>query len=209
MKPLQAMPTGGQSQSTNPFHLIANGLTPWLRRLIRLMAIGAYMILSCQDTSAQTSSILKLKVAYLYNFTRYVDWPEQAFKNESDAFVIGVLDGDPHAHLLVQVAKRKTAKSRPMAIRSCKSIDDFAGCHLVFLSNSVDESFIQQTITRTVTTKTLLILDSGISKKPNVPIHFFDDSDGTIGLRISIDAMQRRELRADAKLLNIATVVRN
>ncbi|QEF96545.1 hypothetical protein Mal15_05730 [Stieleria maiorica] len=151
----------------------------------------------------------KVKVAYLYNFLRYVRWPETAHTDASSPMVIGIIDGDPHARLINQVAAKKKARGRSIVVRQFDSVGVIQACHLVFLHAGIASADEAEAIRRTEQQKSLLICESAEASRRGVPIRFFTDRDGTIGLRINIDAMARRGLQADAKLLNIATIERD
>ena len=175
--------------------------------------VAALLVISLLPSASATAqngstSEQKIKVAYLYNFIRYVEWPDQAFQDSSSPFVIGVMANDPHGRLLDRVAAKKRARGRRIIVRRFRSSDEIRNCHLVFISavsNAADEA---EAIARTKNQHTLLVCDAVVAPQPGSPIRFFADHDGTIGLRINVDAMGRRALKADAKLLNIATVER-
>ncbi|WP_372898542.1 YfiR family protein [Stieleria sp.] len=168
-------------------------------------------ILVDQPADAQTSlaSERNVKVAYLYNFLRYVRWPETAYADESSPTVIGILTGDPHSRLLNQVAAKKQARGRRIVVREFDSVREIQSCHLVFLHAGTAPADEAEAIARTERQNTLLICESVVAAQRGVPIRFFADHDGTIGLRINVDAMTRRGLQADAKLLNIASIERD
>lgn len=150
----------------------------------------------------------KVKVAYIYNFIRYVEWPQTAFRDDSSPFVIGILSNDPHGSLLDRIAKRKKAMGRPIEVRRFQTVDQIAGCHLVFLSSTIGAVAEKQAIAMTANQKVLLICDAASDPQKGAPIRFFNDNNGTIGLMINITSMTTRQLKPDAKLLNIATVTR-
>lgn len=181
------------------------------RIFIRLMVLVVVLGFASQRAVGQktTSAEHKVKVAYLYNFLRYVRWPQQAFSDDASPMVIGILNGDPHARLLDQVAAKKRVRGRTIVVRRFGSVKEIKQCHLVFLYSGISAADEAEAIALTEQQQALLICDSGLAPQPGAPIRFFSDQDGTIGLQINIDAMERRNLQADAKLLNIASVVRD
>ncbi|WP_231744003.1 YfiR family protein [Stieleria neptunia] len=168
-------------------------------------------LLTGPPAAAQTgmASERNVKVAYLYNFLRYVRWPPTAYADDSAPTVIGIMSGDPHGRLLNQVAATKSVRGRRIVVRQFDSVSEIQACHLVFLHAGTAPSDEAEAIARTAQQNALLICDAVVAPQRGVPIRFFADHDGTIGLKINVDAMARRGLQADAKLLNIATIERD
>ncbi|MCA9138414.1 MAG: YfiR family protein [Planctomycetales bacterium] len=172
--------------------------------------VGLLLLTMATVASAQSEVTpeQKIKVAYLYNFIRYVQWPDSTFLDKEAPFVIGILDDDPHSQLLERIAKRKLARGRTIVVRRFTDVNQIRDCHLVFLSDSTKPNEVADVITRTEQQHSLLVCDIVATPNKDAPIQFYYDQDGTIGLKINIAAMERRDLKADAKLLNVASVVR-
>jgi len=47
----------------------------------------------------------EVKAAFLYNFTKFITWPEEAFTGESDPFIIGILGPDPFNNYLNDIIR--------------------------------------------------------------------------------------------------------
>ena len=73
-----------------------------------------------------------LKAAYLYNFTRFVDWPAAAFSTETDPLRIAVFDDEEFARNLTVLLKDKKAHGRGFKVKNITSPGDAKGHHLVF-----------------------------------------------------------------------------
>ena len=177
--------------------------------VITLLVLSSILVDQPADAQSGMASERNVKVAYLYNFLRYVRWPETAYADESSPTVIGILAGDPHGRLLNQVAAKKRARGRRIVVREFDSVHEIQACHLVFLHAGTTPTDEAEAIARTERQNTLLICDAVVAPLRGVPIRFFADHDGTIGLKINVDAMARRGLQADAKLLNIASIERD
>ncbi|WP_182867927.1 YfiR family protein [Stieleria mannarensis] len=188
---------------------VRRSVTRSIRWAVALLVMAGLADAPTARADVGTATEQKVKVAYLYNFLRYVRWPETAYTDEASPMVIGIIDGDPHARLLNQVAAKKKARGRQIVVREFDSVGVIQACHLVFLHAGIPAADEAEAIRRTEQQKSLLICESARGTQPGVPIRFFTDRDGTIGLRINLDAMARRGLQADAKLLNIATIQRD
>jgi len=80
-----------------------------------------------------------IKAAYLYNFSKYVGWPDGTFSAPTTPFVICVVGDDPFGGRLDDTVAGKTSgDGRPLAVRHPKADDSAAlhECQIVFLSKS-------------------------------------------------------------------------
>lgn len=79
----------------------------------------------------QDDTNAKIKAMFLYNFTKYIEWPS-AYKEGN--FVIGVLGNN--ANLMAELNKmaaQKTAGTQKFEIRSLSSVDGASKCHIVYI----------------------------------------------------------------------------
>ncbi len=76
----------------------------------------------------------ELKAAYLFNFGKFVQWPNEAFKSPADPFIIGIYGNNPFEEILQQTIQNKTIQNRPIIIINITTIEDAATCHILFIS---------------------------------------------------------------------------
>lgn len=86
--------------------------------------------------SPAASSEYQVKAAFLYNFTKFTDWPTNAFTNSNDPIVIGIVGDDPFGQTLDGVVRGEMVGSRPLVVKRLRTGDDLAGCQVLFLSRS-------------------------------------------------------------------------
>jgi hypothetical protein len=77
-----------------------------------------------------------LKSAFLYNFCRFIDWPDSAFASPSEPLIIGIAGDDPFGSLLSEAIKGKKYHNRPIRIDHFRGPGDIRRCHLLFVSHS-------------------------------------------------------------------------
>src|SRR6202008_339110 len=80
----------------------------------------------------------KAYTLFVYNFMKYVEWPEEASKGD---FIVGVFGDSPIYNELVELAKLKKAKGRNIQIRKVNSADEAQQCHLLYLCSSKTKEF--------------------------------------------------------------------
>jgi hypothetical protein len=78
----------------------------------------------------------QVKAAYLFNFLKFVEWPEESFADPLAPIVIGVVGEDPFGNALPQVVIGKTVQGRDLVIRIYHAGEDLRGAHILFISAS-------------------------------------------------------------------------
>lgn len=148
----------------------------------------------------------KVKAAYLYNFSRYFDWPTDAFDDAQGHFVIGVLGKDPLGRQLDKLAQKKKIKNRKIVIQRFDSIEQLQSCHLLFITSSVTNDEFQAAIDKTKQASILVVSEHPWTKAKGSSIHLFVDQADTVGFAIDIDVVNSQKLQVSAKLLKLARV---
>jgi hypothetical protein len=174
----------------------------WLA-IFALFAMG--MVPS--EARAQSSKEYKLKLAFLYNFTKYVTFPAEAFKTDQSAFVIGIVGTDPFGANLDRLAKKRPAQGRRIEVLRLLTTDDFSSCHILFIAKSISLIETDKIISASESFPTLIVgNDEGIAIRGGV-INFYLKSNETLGMEINPKAARKRLLTINAKLLSLARIV--
>ncbi len=188
-------------------------------RALWVSVVVSFTLLPCfgqevipQAPSAQQSVNVKkeynVKGVYLFNFARYVTWP-QSQKLPRGEFRIGVLGDSPIMRPLNALAQKKQIRDRhtkrkvPLRIRQFKTLDDYQPCHILVIPRAVSIEQRREIAMRFANQPVLVIGES-----PN-----FARSDGTagfvmmnggIGFDLNLADAKRKGLKLDAKLLKAA-----
>jgi hypothetical protein len=99
-----------------------------LRRLLALALFVSTALPALGDGAGE----YEVKAAFLYNFTRFVRWPEAG----TGPFAIGVLGQDPFAGDLDRALAGKAVDDRPLVVRRVKTVEESSGCGILFISSS-------------------------------------------------------------------------
>ena len=111
-------------------------------RILLIALIALNFISGKNPTPAQTQmrdTNAKIKAVFLYNFTKYIEWPEG--KREGN-FVIGVLGQSPVFSELANSAHKNNEKPsavRYLDIKSCNDVNSIAECHMLYIPNGSSE----------------------------------------------------------------------
>jgi len=84
------------------------------------------------QTDARSAEV-RIKAAFVYKFSDFIEWPAGAFAAADSPLTIGVVDADPLADELAQVVVRRTVQGRPVVVRKLKRGTPLAGIHVLFV----------------------------------------------------------------------------
>jgi hypothetical protein len=175
-----------------------------------LLALLYGPLLAPQAQSADGADLLtELKVAYIYNFTRFIHWPEVSGGRR---FCIGVI-GDPalEAGLRVLEQDDKRADGRPIEVRAYGEPDTIGPCEILFVGAAASDR-LGAIVRRTTGKPTVLVGDTPGYVGRGVAIELFRKPDvfrRSERLRFRIDpaALKGRGLTVSAQLYDVAEVV--
>ena len=145
-----------------------------------------------------------VKAAFLYNFAKFVDWPLDAFKDDQSPIYLAVLGDDPFGSALNSL-RDKTVKGRPLVIKRCKSIEQVAGSHLLFISPS-EKGNLRSILDALKGSSILTVSETERFGQQGGMINFFT-VDNKIQFEINPDAAQRGKLKISSQLLKLARIV--
>jgi hypothetical protein len=172
----------------------------------KLMACILIFLLTCAPVLAQENlSEYQVKAAYLFNFLKFVEYPNESFADPLAPFVIGVVGEDPFGNSLPQVVIGKTVQGRDLVIRDYRTGEDLRGAHILFISASERKRL-----------STILVSLRGSSVLTVADTDGFLEAGGMIQFRyenhrvrfaINVDATSRAKLKMSSKLLSLAKVI--
>jgi hypothetical protein len=76
----------------------------------------------------------RVKAAILYNLSRFVEWPVDAFPDSAAPLVICVLGTDPFGSALDDAVRGHRAGDRAIVAKRIRDVTP--GCHVLFIANS-------------------------------------------------------------------------
>lgn len=173
------------------------------------MAILAWAVLS-HDSCALAREYQErekvVKVAFLYNFARFTEWPAEALGGPRSPFLFGVLGRDPFGRHLDAKMKGRTVNGRPVLIRRFDSLEDYQRCHVVFVSPS-EASRLDEAIEKAAASGALVVTDSEGAATRGAMVNFFIEA-GRVRFEINPEAAREAGLSISSKLLQLAKLVK-
>lgn len=177
---------------------------------INLLLIGQCLIVSYNKANAQTDySEYEVKAGFIYNFTKFVEWPEDAFKTSSSVFKIGILGEDQIGDVLEKTLQGKQIKGRTTVVFRIKKLDDLGleDYHAVYVSSS-EKSSVRK-IVSLLKNKPTLIIGNNIEEFCQIGgIINFSSRLTKYGFEINQAGAERSRLTISAKLLSLAQLVK-
>ncbi|WP_313981491.1 YfiR family protein [Xanthocytophaga flavus] len=82
----------------------------------------------------------RIHAVFLYNFTKYVQWPSAG---QSGDFVIGVVGNSSIYDELVKITNGKMAGTQKIVVTKFKSADAITNCQMLFVSSQVNFENVQ------------------------------------------------------------------
>ena len=146
-----------------------------------------------------------IKAAFLYNFAKFVEWPNEAFQDESTPIDLCIVGEDPFGTALEPV-KGRAVRGRKTVIKRGVKPDELRKCHICFISRSEEEN-LAKLLTELRDWQALTVSDvEGFAQRGGV-IGLVTVED-EIHLEINIDAAERAGLTVSSRLLKLARIIR-
>jgi hypothetical protein len=143
-----------------------------------------------------------VKAAFLYNFARYVDWPQDRVVG---SFVITVLGEDPFGPSLDEVLDGKTLEGRPIVLRRVARAEDAGGSQILFIADSESERL--RSILDYLGGQAILTVGETAQFADGGGVIGFRLEDDRVRLDVNLSAAQRSGLRISSELLKLARIV--
>ncbi len=144
----------------------------------------------------------QVKAFFLYNFTRYVEWPAGKFRSASDPIVICVLGQDPFGGALVQAANGKVVEGRSVQVHPIAEVGPKCDCHILFVGASERKRF--RPAYAAIKGSGILTVGEAQGFTSEGGIISFKLEDGKVRFEINIEAAQQEHLHISSKLLSLA-----
>jgi hypothetical protein len=147
----------------------------------------------------------KAYTLFVYNFMKYVEWPEAQSKGD---FVVGVLGDSPINKELSVLAASKKLKGRNIVIRKYDSPEQALDCHLLYVS--AGKSSAVKNLNAQAKDKPILVVGEreGLAKK-GASLSFVTLDDDELKFDINKKEIEQHQLKISSSLVNLGTVVVN
>jgi hypothetical protein len=177
-----------------------------MNRLRPSLAIVLLLPVAAMAAGDQTIDEYQLKAAFLYNFTKFVEWPPEVFNSPQDALGVCILGKSSIAKALEQAVSGKLAEERKLVIRQVSDLREVVSCQILFVSSSSRmrwRSILGDP--KSIGILTVGETDGFISEGGVINLK---NEDGKVRIQINVAAADRQKLRISSRLLSLAQLVK-
>jgi YfiR/HmsC-like len=161
-----------------------------------------------QEQGSVINREYSIKAAFLYHFSTYIEWPESARPREGEPFVIGVYRHNPFGAALDQIAQQKKLAGHAIEIRLIKSIEEIAGCQILFVPASVTVAEQAALLKVTRSAPVFVVGESDDFVARGGDAQFFLEGN-KVRFAFGEGAAERSDLKVSSKLLTLAKLIPN
>jgi hypothetical protein len=175
--------------------------------LARGLAAAAIVLFAWQPSARAQGETIEdeVKAAFLYNFTKYIDWPAAAFQDASDPFRMCVAASPKFFRTVETLIGGETARGRPIQLVAPEP-SNLQRCHILFTGAQEAPRFEAAL--------------PALSRRPVLTVgesqHTFDRGGAILlvleGSRVRFDvdvrSIERAGLTVSSKLLRVARNIR-
>ena len=175
---------------------------------LRTLLCAVLLTVAAASSLAQEARIseTQIKAAFLYNFTKFVEWPADVFADADDPIVIGILGESPLADALSTIVENRKVNGRPIAVVNVGTPNDIERLQMLFVGKDQDQS-VAALLTLVGEDSILTIGETTAFAAEDGAIVFVRES-GKLRFEINMTAAERARLKISAELQKLATVVK-
>ncbi|MCC5919341.1 MAG: YfiR family protein [Cyclobacteriaceae bacterium] len=144
----------------------------------------------------------KYHALFMYNFTKYIQWPANY---QSGEFVIAVLGNSPIEPDLNRLANNKMVGSQKITVVTYNDVSEIKKCHMIFIPSNQSRS-LDNVTAALQNTPTLIITEKPGLAKRGSGINFIL-KDGKWKLELNRENLASRNLKVSSELLKMTIEV--
>jgi len=169
-------------------------ISPFFSRLLLALMLAVAI---AGQVQAESGSEAAVKTAFLFNFFKFIEWPQAAASQS--AYSLCTTENDQLGDSL-SVLENKTIGSKSMVIRRGINGKDLKNCHMVFTSSSENAA----AIIRDLKDLPVVIVSDKQGFIDQGGMIGLVQSDSRLGFEINLDAANAAGVHISAQLLKLA-----
>lgn len=155
--------------------------------------------------SAEAPTEYQVKAVFVFNFSRFVEWPPQAFTAPTQPFSICILGDDPFGPRLDDAVRGEQINQHPLMVRRFRSVGEAGDCQILYIDRSEGRE-LPQILAALDHRSTLTVSELNDAAERGGMIQFMTENN-RIRLRINVDSARAAGLTISSKLLRPAEIV--
>jgi hypothetical protein len=155
--------------------------------------------------AAQSPTEYQVKAAYLFNFLKFVEWPDDPAADLHGKWVIGIVGDSPIGGELAQLVQGKNVQGRELQVKKFQAAENLRACNILFISES-EKVHVPSILAALRGSSVLTVADMDNFIGSGGMIQFVVE-DARVRVAIDVGATGRARLKVSSKLLSLARVV--
>ncbi|MGA1870698.1 MAG: YfiR family protein [bacterium] len=174
-------------------------------------AIIILYIILCIAHSGHAQSLTGLeyevKAGFIYNFAKFVGWPEEAGNNDTSPLILGIVPDHPKSDVFYSL-NGKSVGERKIEVKKFKTIKDkgVEECHILFF-DSKNQKFIKESLLAVRKRSVLTVGHMDEFTQEGGIINFFNE-EGRLRFEVNLDAAKSVGLKLGSQLLMSAEIIK-
>ncbi|MDB5800682.1 MAG: hypothetical protein JWL63_1621 [Rhodocyclales bacterium] len=175
---------------------------PLKLRLSSLLMAGFLMFSNGLAYADNAPSESKIKAAFLFKFTSYVEWPPGSFDAQDSPLIISVVDADDVAAELSRLVVGRAVNGHAIVVRRLGANDAATNSHVLFVASTASNRFGRIVASaRSSAVLTVTELDDTPTFSSVINFVVIDDQ---VRFDVSLPAAERGNLKISSRLLTVA-----
>jgi hypothetical protein len=146
-----------------------------------------------------------VKLAFLYNFTKFIEWPPDSYRGPGSRLAICIVGRDPFSQDIEGDLRTRIVGSHPVEVLSLKPTDTLSACHMVFIPAT--ENGQAGKIVRDLNGSSTLTVGESEGFAALGGIINLTVEENQVHFEVNQHAAQRARLKISSKLLSLAKIV--
>ena len=174
-----------------------------------LLLFTAFNVLLFAQTKAHAGNSnpreYEIKMAFIYNFAKYVTWPEKTFVDKNEPLVLCILGHNPFSKHSKKIEGKLVHKHK-LKIRTISDFQKINECHLLYISPSESEKIDEiQSFLKSKSILTISDMDNFTNIGGMIELIV---QDGKIRFIINPKAAEQAGLEISSQLLKLAIIAK-
>ena len=162
--------------------------------------IIAMLVIGFPDHAYAQNSEEELRAAYLFNFSKYIRWPD-----DQPQFIIAVYGEDTEsASAVAKMLKDKKVGGKEIQVKIVSSVEDAINSHILYCTDI--ENKMLAAVVEMIRGKSILLVTKDDQIRRGAMISFVI-ADETLKFKVKKDALTKARLVASEGLLRLAIVL--
>lgn len=167
------------------------------------------IFLFTQITIAHSAEIQEqqVKAAFLYNFSRFVTWPDRGSPDSQNPVQYCILGTNQVDQLLESTVAGKRDKRKIIDLKRLNNLSEIDGCELVYIADN--SNIPLQDIFTAVKDRAIVTVSNMADFAENGGMISLSQKNKRIHVTINIDVVKESNLKISSKVKRLSTIIKN